>query len=127
MPQCQLISVARLHTRGPTPHATRLFFPGAHDLHPVQCGFWRRRQGDLPIKGRQDLEIFSALDWLAQLVTHIPNRYEQMARYDGYYSNKSRGMRKKAGTDDQTLKLNSPTITPTRNCRPSILGPNNDC
>lgn len=78
-------------------------------------------------KGGKTSKIFSALDWLAQLVTHIPNRYEQMARYYGYYSNKSRGMRKKAGTDDQTLKLNSPTITPTRNCCPSILGPNNDC
>lgn len=40
------------------------------------------------------------LDWLARLVTHIPGRYEQTVRYYGWYSNKSRGMRKKAGTDD---------------------------
>jgi hypothetical protein len=37
---------------------------------------------------------------LAQLVTHIPNKGEQMVRYYGYYSNKSRGMRLKAGADD---------------------------
>jgi hypothetical protein len=41
------------------------------------------------------------LDWLALLVTHIPDRYEQTTRYYGYYSNKSRGLRKKADTDNQ--------------------------
>jgi hypothetical protein len=46
-----------------------------------------------------------ALDWLAQLVTHIPNRGEQMVRYYGYYSNKSRGMRKKEGKDDAVPSL----------------------
>jgi hypothetical protein len=38
-------------------------------------------------------------------VTHIPNKGEQMVRYYGYYSNKSRGMRKKAGIDDQVPVL----------------------
>ena len=33
-------------------------------------------------------EKFDALDWLALLTTHIPNRGEQMVRYYGYYSNK---------------------------------------
>nr|WP_255405167.1 transposase [Thermoanaerobacterium sp. RBIITD] len=40
-------------------------------------------------------KTFVALDWLARLVTHIPNRGEQLVRYYGYYSNKSGGMRKK--------------------------------
>jgi hypothetical protein len=44
-------------------------------------------------------ESFMALDWLARLVTHIPNKGEQLVRYYGYYSNKSRGMRKKIETD----------------------------
>ncbi len=73
-------------------------------------------------------KIFEALDWLAQLVTHIPNKGEQTVRYYGYYSNKSRGMRKKAGTDDQVPALIasavSSTITPIHNCRLSIIGPN---
>ena len=43
---------------------------------------------------------FDAIDWLASLVVHIPNRYEQLVRYLGFYSNKSRCMRKKAETDD---------------------------
>ncbi len=42
-------------------------------------------------------KTFNALDWLARLTTHISNRREHMVRYYGYYSNKSRGMRKKAG------------------------------
>ena len=49
---------------------------------------------------RKFRKTFNALDWLARLVTHIPGRYEQTVRYYGYYSNKSRGMRKKAETDD---------------------------
>ena len=48
---------------------------------------------------------FLALDWLAQLITHIPNKGEQTVRYYGYYSNKSRGMRKKAGTDEKVPAL----------------------
>ncbi len=50
-------------------------------------------------------KTFDALDWLAQLVTHIPHKGEQMVRYYGFYSNKSRGLRKKAGTDDEVPSL----------------------
>ena len=58
-------------------------------------------------------KTFEALDWprrrdvpLAHLVTHVPGRYESRRggiRYYGYYSNKSRGLRKKGpaeGGDD---------------------------
>ncbi|NIM97246.1 MAG: hypothetical protein GTO24_03915 [candidate division Zixibacteria bacterium] len=34
------------------------------------------------------------MDWLARLVTHLPTRKEQMVRYYGLHSNKSRGSRK---------------------------------
>ena len=50
-------------------------------------------------KDRKSRKTFNAMDWLARLVTHIPSRYEQTVRYYGHYSNKSRGMRKKAGRD----------------------------
>ena len=36
---------------------------------------------------------------------HIPNRGKQMVRYYGYYSNKSRGIRKKVGKDDAVPSL----------------------
>ncbi|WP_257195244.1 transposase [Acetivibrio clariflavus] len=53
--------------------------------------------GKIIYKGKNSREIqaFDALDWLARLVTHIPNKGEQFVRYYGYYSNKSRGQRKK--------------------------------
>ena len=41
-----------------------------------------------------------ALEWLAAMCSHIPNRGEQMVRYYGYYSNVSRGKRQKEGIDD---------------------------
>ena len=41
-------------------------------------------------------ETFSELDFMARLVTHIPNKREQTVRYYGYYSNKCRGVRAKA-------------------------------
>jgi len=53
-------------------------------------------------------KTFEALDWLAQLTTHIPNRGEQMVRYYGFYSNKMRGMRKKTGADDSVPALMEP-------------------
>ena len=52
-------------------------------------------------------ETFSALDFLARLVTHIPNKYEQTVRYYGYYSNKSRGVRAKAEANDATVEISS--------------------
>ena len=57
------------------------------------------------IKDGTSTKSFGALDWLAQLVAHIPNKGEQMVRYYAYYSNKSRGLRKKAGTDDAVPAL----------------------
>ena len=64
-------------------------------------------------KDARTTKTFDALDWSAPLVTHIPNKGEQMVRYYGFYSNKSRGLRKKlvldsdrgAGTDDQAPAL----------------------
>ena len=63
-------------------------------------------------KDAKTTKTFDALDWLAQLVTHIPNKGEQMVRYYGYYSNKSRGLRKKAGTDDDVPALIDSDISP---------------
>ena len=50
-------------------------------------------------------QTFDALDWLAKLITHIPDKGEQLVRYYGYYSNKSRGMRKKLEKDNSVPAL----------------------
>jgi hypothetical protein len=39
-------------------------------------------------------KVFDALEWLAAMCSHIPDRGEQMVRYYGYYSNVCRGKRK---------------------------------
>ena len=48
--------------------------------------------------GRSE-KIFDALEWLAAMCSHVPNKGEQMVRYYGYYSNVSRGKRKKQDQD----------------------------
>ena len=63
-------------------------------------------------KDAKTTKTFGALDWLAQLVTHISNKGEQMVRYCGFYSNKLRGLRKKAGTDDQIPALIESEVWP---------------
>jgi hypothetical protein len=40
-----------------------------------------------------------ALEWLAAMCSHIPDRGEQMVRYYGYYSNVCRGKRKETEDD----------------------------
>ena len=44
-------------------------------------------------------KIFDALEWLAAMCSHVPNKGEQMVCYYGYYSNVSRGKRKKQDQD----------------------------
>ena len=39
-------------------------------------------------KDAKAAKTFEPLDWLARLVTHIPNKGEQMVRFYGFYSNK---------------------------------------
>jgi hypothetical protein len=51
-------------------------------------------------KDGKKTKVFPALEWLAAMCSHIPNRGEQMVRYYGYYSNVSRGKRQKEGIDD---------------------------
>ena len=48
---------------------------------------------------QKNLKTFDALEWLAAMCSHVPNKGEQMVRYYGYYSNVSRGRRKKSDQD----------------------------
>ena len=50
---------------------------------------------------KRNFEVFPVLDWLAALTAHIPNQGEHLVRYYVWYSNVSRGKRKKA--QDQGL------------------------
>jgi len=48
-----------------------------------------------------ETKMLDALEWLAAMCSHVPNKGEQMVRYYGYYSNVARGKRKKAAADDK--------------------------
>jgi hypothetical protein len=51
-------------------------------------------------KDGKNEKTFDALEWLAAMCSHVPNKGEQMVRYYGYYSNVSRGKRKKQDQDE---------------------------
>ena len=47
-------------------------------------------------KNRKNFEVYSALEFIAAITQHIPNKFSQLTRYFGFYSNRSRGMWAKA-------------------------------
>ena len=63
-------------------------------------------------KDGSQTKVFDALEWLAAMCSHVPNKGEQMVRYYGYYSNANRGRRKKALADDQTPYILEPELSP---------------
>ena len=38
-------------------------------------------------KGGAKVKVFDALEWLAAMCSHVPNKGRQMVRYYGFYSN----------------------------------------
>ena len=50
-------------------------------------------------KIQRNFEVFSPCDFIAAITQHIPDKSFQLVRYYGWYSNKSRGMRKKAAAE----------------------------
>ena len=56
-------------------------------------------------QGKAETHTFHPLDFMTYVSLHIPDKGEQIVRYYGWYSNKSRGLRKK----DKPV---SPTISP---------------
>lgn len=48
--------------------------------------------------GKQE-KVFNALEWLAAMCSHVPDKREQIVRYYGYYSNVSRGKQQKDNQD----------------------------
>mgnify|MGYP001582376570 FL=1 len=48
-------------------------------------------------KNKKNFQIYTAEEFIAAITQHIPEKSFQMVRYYGWYSNKSRGLRKKQG------------------------------
>ena len=69
------------------------FNPHLHILCSAGCKKYQSKDG-------KSKKVFDALEWLAAMCSHVPNKGEQMVRYYGYYSNVARGKRKKAEEDE---------------------------
>lgn len=48
---------------------------------------------------KRNFQIMHGADWLAQLCAHIPDRFEHLVRYAGWYSNRSRGKRRRMSAE----------------------------
>ena len=59
-------------------------------------------------KDGKEEKVFDALEWLAAMCSHVPNKGEQMVRYYGHYSNVSRGKRKKRDQDGMIPSILEP-------------------
>lgn len=51
---------------------------------------------------KRNFTVFPVLDWIAAITAHIRNKGEQLGRYYGYYSDVSRGKRKKEKPKEET-------------------------
>ncbi|MBA3565121.1 MAG: transposase [Gammaproteobacteria bacterium] len=66
---------------------------------------------------KRNYQLMPALKWLRLLLNHVPDKYEHLVRYYGYYSNRSRGARKQAANDNDTpalLIIDEPTVDTRR-------------
>jgi len=54
---------------------------------------------------KRNFQIMSGTDWLAQLCAHVPDRFEHLVRYAGWYANRSRGKhRRMAGEPAEVVR-----------------------
>ena len=50
---------------------------------------------------KRNFQVMPGADWLALLCRHIPDRFEHLVRYAGWYSNRARGKRRRVGASMQ--------------------------
>jgi hypothetical protein len=51
---------------------------------------------------KRNYQLMPALKWLRLLLNHVPDKYEHLVRYYGYYSNRDRGARRPAAQAHDT-------------------------
>jgi len=61
----------------------------------------------------QDIfQVMSGAAWLEVLCRHIPDRYEHLVRYVGWYANRARGAHAKKARLPASVTLSSPVEAP---------------
>ncbi len=66
---------------------------------------------------KRNYQLMPALKWLRLLLNHVPDRYEHLVRYYGYYSNRSRGVRRlteQAHDTPASIVIDEPTVDARR-------------
>ena len=61
---------------------------------------------------KRNFQLMSGAVWLELLCRHIPDRYEHLVRYVGWYSNRARGARAKKARLPAGVTLSSPGEAP---------------
>jgi len=59
---------------------------------------------------KRNYQIMPGAQWLELLLQHVPDKREHLLRYYGWYSNRSRGMRKQLEESDNYLEVNRPLL-----------------
>lgn len=75
-------------------------------------------------KNKKNFQVFDALEFIATITQHIPEKSFQLVRYYGWYSNRMRGDRKKqvmaAQGDDHSV---DDQVIDIRSCKPRRIPP----
>ena len=66
---------------------------------------------------KRNFQIMHGADWLVQLCAHIPDRFEHLVRYAGWYSNRSRGKRRRACAEPADVALRVADLHEARRVR----------
>ena len=61
---------------------------------------------------KRNFQVMSGAAWLELLCRHIPDRYEHLVRYVGWYSNRARGERARKASPQASAALPSPGEEP---------------
>ena len=59
---------------------------------------------------KRNFQVMPGAEWLELLCKHIPDRYEHLVRYVGWYSNRARGERAKAAWTRLATERSPPLI-----------------
>jgi len=93
--------LAQYIVRAPISQARMKYIPYDETLDGISKVLYTSKDG-------RNTETMEALDWMAKVVTHVPNKGEQLVRYYGFYSNKARGIRSKK--EDVDVKTSSSKV-----------------
>jgi putative transposase len=81
------------------------------------CRAFPDQNGDGIASGpKRNFQVLAPLDFLAEFTQHIPAKGSHLIRYYGWYSNKSRGMRKKAEAPDKPSSQGDASAAASARC-----------